>query len=73
MGTETFFYGVLLGLLIGIGFWVVSMLAYQKTLLYCARHGTAEKLSDNNFYYIVRESEYIDLLAKGLKRENPYR
>jgi len=54
-----------MGGLMGTLFGVLLVDLYRQTLLRCARQGTPEKLPDGNFYYVVREDNYIaDLVGE---------
>ena len=45
------------GVMVGIGIGgLLQHNGYRKTLLLCAKAGTAEQLPDGKFYYIVEES-----------------
>lgn len=46
-----------LGLLTGLAAAVAVKFMYRKTLLLCAKAGTAEKLPDGRFYRIIEEAE----------------
>jgi len=43
---------------------------YKNLLLMLARLESAEKLTDGNFYYIVPESKYNELIRKALNHDN---
>lgn len=47
----------------------VGVFQYKKTLLLCARQKTPEKLPDGKFYYLVSETEYVDLVFKKFEEE----
>jgi len=47
----------------------VGVFQYKRILLLCAKHQTAEKLLDGNFYYIISEDEYVKYLALKVKNK----
>lgn len=42
----------------------LGVFQYKKTLLLCAKQKTPEKLPDGEFYYLVSEKDYVDLVFK---------
>lgn len=47
----------------------LGIFQYKKTLLLCAKQRTPEKLPDGKFYYLVSETEYIDLVFKKFEEK----
>lgn len=47
----------------------VGAYQYKRTLLLCAKHKSAEKLLDGNFYYLIPEKEYVEYIALKNKEQ----
>lgn len=64
--------GVFLGGLVVAILAAMNVVTYRRILRQCAEQKTPEKLGDS-FYYIVPESEYVDLTCAKLRESMPQR
>lgn len=69
LNSDSFLYGAWVGGLFVAAMAVWSMSSRSQTLLACARQGTAEKLIDGRFYYLVHESEYNQMSLAWLNEK----
>jgi hypothetical protein len=65
---ETNFFTLLLGIALGGALGVLALLSYKRVLVRCAEGGSAERLLNGKFYYLVEEGEFVNLSLTQLNR-----
>lgn len=65
LNNPIFYWGLLVGLVIGMFFWMYGAVLRVQNLRLSADGNTATKLG-NEFYYIVPERDYIKLSREAL-------
>lgn len=71
--TQSLLWGLALGCLLMMVIMGYSARKYRAILLDIARHGGCERLPDGKFYYIVAESQYVEMMLAQRKDEQSAR